>query len=184
MRGGWELPQRKSLLRNNCDGTFTDVTARAGLATPVTSTQTAAWADIDNDGWLDLFVGNEDAPAQLFRNTRRRHVRGHRARGRRRSHRRSPRASTAGDYDNDGYPDLYVSNFDGDNFLYHNNGDGTFTEVGAARRRARRRSRLRRPGSSTTTTTAGRICSSTSYFTVDRRDRADLPRPAAQRARR
>ncbi len=35
LRGGWELAQRKSLLRNNCDGTFTDVTAASGLATPV-----------------------------------------------------------------------------------------------------------------------------------------------------
>ena len=68
MRGGWELAQRRSLLRNNCNGTFTDVTAAAGLLTPVTSSQTAVWADIDNDGWVDLFVGNEDAPSQLFRN--------------------------------------------------------------------------------------------------------------------
>ena len=68
MRGGWELAQRRSLLRNNCDGTFTDVTAAAGLLTPVTSSQTAVWTDIDNDGWIDLFVGNEDAPLQLFRN--------------------------------------------------------------------------------------------------------------------
>ena len=68
MRGGWELAQRRSLLRNNCDGTFTDVTAAAGLQTPVTSSQTAVWTDIDNDGWIDLFVGNEDAPLQLFRN--------------------------------------------------------------------------------------------------------------------
>jgi hypothetical protein len=68
LRGGWETPQRKSLLRNSCNGTFTDVTAASGLASPPTSTQTAAWADIDNDGFLDLFVGNENRPAQLFRN--------------------------------------------------------------------------------------------------------------------
>ena len=67
LRGAWEFPQRKSLLRNNCDGTFTDVTVQAGLAEP-TSTQTAVWADIDNDGYLDLFVGNENGPSQLFRN--------------------------------------------------------------------------------------------------------------------
>ena len=66
LRGGWEVAQRKSLLKNNCNGTFTDVTAGSGLAVPATSTQTAAWVDIDNDGLLDLFVGNEDRPAQLF----------------------------------------------------------------------------------------------------------------------
>jgi len=68
LRGAWEFPMRKSLLRNNCDGTFTDVTREAGLAEPATRTQTAVWADIDNDGFLDLFVGNENGPSQLFRN--------------------------------------------------------------------------------------------------------------------
>ena len=61
---------RKSLLRNNCNGTFTDVTREAGLAEPATATQTAVWADIDNDGWLDLFVGNENGAPQLFFATR------------------------------------------------------------------------------------------------------------------
>ncbi|MGA8036283.1 MAG: FG-GAP-like repeat-containing protein, partial [Candidatus Acidiferrales bacterium] len=68
LRGGWEVPQRKSLLKNNCDGTFTDVTKAAGLAEPATSTQTAVWTDINNDGLLDLFVGSENGPAQLFLN--------------------------------------------------------------------------------------------------------------------
>jgi hypothetical protein len=58
LRGGWEsLPQRKSLLRNDCHGRFTDVTERAGLG-GLRSTQTAVWTDIDNDGWLDLFIAN------------------------------------------------------------------------------------------------------------------------------
>src|ERR1035438_3955819 len=47
LRGGWEFPIRKSLLRNNCDGTFTDVTRESGLGETVTATQTAVWADID-----------------------------------------------------------------------------------------------------------------------------------------
>ena len=130
MRGGWELAQRRSLLRNNCDGTFTDVTAAAGLLTPVTSSQTAVWTDIDNDGWVDLFVGNEDAPLQLFRN------RGNgtfediaAAAGVRRT--AFTKAVSAGDYDNDGFPDLYVSNFSDGNVLFHNNGNKTFRDVTA-----------------------------------------------------
>jgi hypothetical protein len=131
LRGGWELAQRKSLLRNNCDGTFTDVTFASGLAKPATSTQTAAWTDIDNDGLVDLFVGNEDAPAQLFRN---------RGDGTFEDIATSAgvartaftKAVHAGDIDNDGYPDLYVSNLRGANFLYRNNHDRTFTEMAAA----------------------------------------------------
>ena len=67
LRGGWQQAMRSSLLRNNCDGTFTDVTEAAGLADPIAS-QTAVWADIDNDGLLDLFVGNEQGPSRLYHN--------------------------------------------------------------------------------------------------------------------
>jgi tetratricopeptide (TPR) repeat protein len=131
MRGGWDLAQRRSLLRNNCDGTFTDVTAAAGLLTPVTSSQTAAWADIDNDGWIDLFVGNEDVPAQLFHNRRDgTFVDIAASAGVQRS--AFTKGVAAGDYDNDGFPDLYVSNFRGANFLYRNNHDRTFTDVAVA----------------------------------------------------
>jgi len=129
LRGAWETPQRKSLLRNNGDGTFTDVTVASGLAT-LTSTQAAVWVDTDNDGWLDLFVGSETGPAQLFHNS-----------GDGTFEDVASRAGvdrtgfnkgvTAADYDNDGWPDLYVSNLGGTNFLYRNNGDGTFTELGA-----------------------------------------------------
>jgi tetratricopeptide (TPR) repeat protein len=131
LRGGWEVPQRKSLLRNNCDGTFTDVTTDSGLATPVTATQAAAWADINNDGWLDLFVGNENAPAQLFVNdgTGRFVDRAKQANVDRTSF---AKGVTAGDYDNDGFVDFYVSNYDGANFLYRNNHDGTFADRTAA----------------------------------------------------
>jgi tetratricopeptide (TPR) repeat protein len=131
LRGAWEFPQRKSLLRNNCDGTFTDVTAQAGLAEPATSTQTAVWADIDNDGLLDLFVGNENRPAQLFRN---------RGDGTFEdiSHTAGvdevafTKGVVAADYDNDGYVDFFLSNLNGNNFLYHNNHNRTFTEVAQA----------------------------------------------------
>ena len=129
LRGGWETPQRKSLLRNNGDGTFTDVTVASGLAKAPTGTQAAVWTDVDNDGFLDLFVGNENGPAQLFRNNRNgtfddiAEKAGVARRG-------FNKGVTAADYDNDGWPDLYVSNLGGTNFLYRNNRNGTFSEFG------------------------------------------------------
>jgi hypothetical protein len=128
LRGGWEYPMRRSLLRNNCDGTFTDVTKASGLAEPATATQSAVWADIDNDGYLDLFVANERGPNQLFHN---------KGDGTFEDISHSAgidqsvftKGVVAADYDNDGFVDFYVSNFSGGNFLYHNNHDRTFTEV-------------------------------------------------------
>jgi tetratricopeptide (TPR) repeat protein len=129
LRGGWEFAQRKSLLRNNCDGTFTDVTDASGLGASVTSTQAAAWADIDNDGYLDLFVANEKSPAQLFHNKgdgtfeEIGHAAGIDQTG-------FSKGVAAADYDGDGFTDFYVTNQNGVNWLYHNNGNKTFTEVG------------------------------------------------------
>ena len=127
-RGAWQFPLRLSLLRNNCDGTFTDVTRESGLGSFFAASQAVVWLDIDNDGFLDLFVGNEQGPSYLF------HNRGdgifedisHSAGVDRVA---VTKGVAAADYDNDGYTDLYVSNLTGNNFLYHNNHDGTFTEV-------------------------------------------------------
>jgi hypothetical protein len=129
MRGGWEFPMRNALLKNNGDGTFTDVTQASGLLSAGHRTHSVAWADYDNDGWLDVFIGHEESPSQLFRN-----------RGDGTFEDVTPKAgvgrtaftkgTTWGDYDNDGFADLYVSNYGEENFLYHNNRDGTFSEVG------------------------------------------------------
>ena len=127
LRGAWMGEQGRfpnSLLRNEGDGTFVDVTRQAGLLSPH-PTQTAAFADYDNDGWLDLFVGNESGrkphPCQLFRN-----------RGDGTfvdvapvvglDHRGFVKGVTWGDVDNDGLIDLYVSQFYESNVLYRNLG--------------------------------------------------------------
>jgi hypothetical protein len=127
---------RLSLLRNDGDAGFTDVTRDAGLAARAYPTQAGAWADYDNDGWLDLYVGSEADddgvayPSRLF------HSRGDGtfeevAEKAGVENFRMAKGVAWGDYDGDGYPDLYVSNI-GSNRLYHNNRDGTFTDVAAA----------------------------------------------------
>jgi len=129
LRGGWEFPIRNSLLRGNGDGTFTDVTRQAGLSGGQHLTHSAAWLDYDNDGWLDVFVGHELTKSQLFRNrgdgtfedvTTRAGV----------ASLAVTKGVAAGDFDGNGYPDLYLSNMFAENFLFKNNGDGTFSEVG------------------------------------------------------
>jgi len=127
-RGAWlPYPVRPSLLRNDGDGRFTDVTAEAGLLEPVNS-NAAAWADYDNDGWLDLFVACEKQPNRLYHN-----------RGNGTFEDVASKAGVDGkeqdmykgctwiDYDNDGYPDLFVASMSGLPRLYRNNGNGTFS---------------------------------------------------------
>jgi hypothetical protein len=145
-RGSWMQKKGRhpdSLLQNDGRAHFTDVTFEAGLAEPFYPNKTAAWADYDNDGDLDLFVGNEttaevDAPCQLYRNQ-----------GDGTFVDVAPAAGLGvrlfangtnwGDYDGDRFPDLYVSTGfsnpikvldDGSpNRLFRNNRDGTFTNV-------------------------------------------------------
>jgi hypothetical protein len=127
MRGGWEFPMRNSLLRNDGNGTFTDVTRESGLSSGLYRTHSAAWADFDNDGWVDVFVGHEEAPSALFRNVGNgTFVDIAKAAGVDRT--AFTKGAAWGDFDNDRYPDLYVSNYVGENFLYHNERNGTFTE--------------------------------------------------------
>jgi hypothetical protein len=133
-RGAWfPYPIRPSLLRNAGGGRFADVTKEAGLLQSVNS-NAAAWADFDNDGWVDLFVACERQHHRLYRNRRdgtfeevavKTGVQG------------DPKDFCKGctwiDFDNDDYPDLYLNNMDGTGRLYHNNHDSTFTDDTAAR---------------------------------------------------
>jgi hypothetical protein len=136
LRGAWLKKNGNhpnSLLRNNGEGTFTDVTFEAGLGEVHHPTQTASWGDYDNDGDLDLYVGNEstegvDAPCQLFRNNGDGTFTDVAASAGVENN-RFTKAVIWGDYNGDRSPDLYVSNYADSNRLYHNNGDGTFTDV-------------------------------------------------------
>jgi hypothetical protein len=68
VRGGWLTTggnQPTSLLRNNGDGTFTDITIKAGLLS-FSPSHSAVWSDLDNDGWLDLIVGHETGSLDQF----------------------------------------------------------------------------------------------------------------------
>ncbi len=136
-RGAWFGKNGRhpnSLLRNNGDGTFTDVTWDAGLAKKNYPTQTGAFADMDNDGDLDLFVGNEALPGgkahpcQLFRNNGDGTFTDVAARAKVENYRFTKGCAWA-DVNGDGYQDLYVSNLGGENRLYRNNKDSTFTDI-------------------------------------------------------
>jgi len=125
------------LYRNDGGGTFTRVGARTTLDGTFNS-NAAAWGDYDNDGDLDLFVSCAWPPGPvtgrpnlLYRNdgdgtfTRLASLPANDSEN-------QGGASTGckwGDYDNDGWLDLFVANRYGKDFLYHNNGDGTFTKV-------------------------------------------------------
>ena len=122
------------LFHNNGDGTFSDVTSRAGLKVWGPGF-TAAWVDYDGDGFLDLFIANNlgglferKTPNRLFHNngngtfTEVTEQAG--------LHTIWPTIGGAwGDYNNDGLQDLFLSNGMGRSQLYRNNGNGTFTDV-------------------------------------------------------
>ena len=130
-RGGWSGAAENTLYHNNGDGTFTDVTHKAGVADPQSSF-CAAWADYDNDGYIDLYIANgvigDGAANVLYRNngdgtfTNTAEAAGVADTG-------NSLGTAWGDYDKDGYIDLHVVNYGQFNVLYRNNGDGTFTDV-------------------------------------------------------
>ncbi|MBC7855495.1 MAG: VCBS repeat-containing protein, partial [Pirellulaceae bacterium] len=133
VRGAWiATPVRPTLLRNNRDGTFKDVTREAGLLHPVNSIA-ASWADYDNDGWLDLFVCCERQQSRLYHNqkdgTFREIAESAGIRGTSRC-----KGSAWIDFDNDGDRDLFLNYLTDERRpdLYRNNGDGTFSELGTS----------------------------------------------------
>jgi hypothetical protein len=135
VRGAWiPYPVRFTLLRNNGNGTFSDVTEEAGLLDPVNS-NSASWADYDNDGWLDLFICCERQPNRLYHNlTNGRFEEVARDAGVDLSGRGFCKGSAWIDYDNDGYQDLFLNYLTPteESRLFRNNRDGTFVDVTSA----------------------------------------------------
>ncbi len=133
MRGAWEEPSRLTLLRNKGGGVFEDVTLSSGLAEPI-STESSAWGDYDNDGWVDLFVCGEfhaksrTGSCRLYHN-RRDGTFEDVAESAGVTNDRLAKGSAWGDYDGDGRPDLFVSNMGDPVRLYHNEGHGKFKDV-------------------------------------------------------
>ena len=138
LRGAWLFDQGQhpnSLLRNNGDGTFSDVTVAAGLAKINLPTQTAAWADYDLDGDVDLYVGNEPVgnqptTGQLYQNQGDGTFRDVAAEAGV-ENLRFAKGVVWGDVNNDRFPDLFISNLKANNRLYVNQGDGRFVDTAA-----------------------------------------------------
>jgi enediyne biosynthesis protein E4 len=122
------------LYHNNGDGTFTDVSQKAGIANPAGKSLGVAFADFDGDGWTDIYVANDSVQCFLYRNNH--------------DGTFTDVALTAGvafnedgktfagmgvdfaDFDNDGRPDIVVTDLSDQRYLlYRNNGDGTFSDV-------------------------------------------------------
>ncbi len=127
--------ERNFLFHNNGMGGFTEIT-NGSIVRDIGDSHPCAWGDYDNDGHLDLFVGNGAGNADeqnfLYLNN---------GDGTFTRVRTGPIATNSmqafgaawGDFDNDGFIDLfaanYVSDFSEPNFAYHNSGDGSFTRV-------------------------------------------------------
>ena len=135
LRGGWLTggTHPNSLLRNNGDGTFTDVTIEAGLLS-FHPTQTGVWADFDADGWLDLYIANESFPNQTFHNNEFYKNNGN-GTFTNVAHQLNLdflgyfKGCASGDINNDRLPDLYLSNMAGANRLLVNRGNGIFEDI-------------------------------------------------------
>jgi hypothetical protein len=124
-----------TLYHNNGNGTFSDVSEKSGI-TKANGTYGLGvlTADFDNDGWTDIYVANDSAPAALYRNNKNGTFTdiGIEA-GCALSIDGKPQAGmgvTAGDYNHDGWLDIFKTNFSGDtSSLYRNSGKSTFDDV-------------------------------------------------------
>jgi len=123
------------LYHNNGDGTFSDVSEKAGILKPGPRYSiTSVSYDFDNDGWPDIYVAVDSEPSILFQNN---HdgtftdiavIAG--CAYNNDGHEQAGMGVGVADYDCDGYLDIFKTNFaDDTSDLYHNNGDGTFSDL-------------------------------------------------------
>jgi hypothetical protein len=129
-------PQPSRLYHNNRDGTFTDVTASSGLAREFGPALGVSTADFNGDGWIDLYVANDGQPNQLWINQHDGTFKNMGLlSGTALSAHGKPKAGMgvdAGDFDNDGDEDLFVTNLTGEGHdLYVNDGSGLFEDQSA-----------------------------------------------------
>jgi len=125
--------QSSQLYRNRGNGTFENVTARAGVNDPAGKTLGVALLDFDDDGWMDLFVANDTEPNKLYRNNRNGTFTDNAViAGVAFSEAGTARAGMgvdAADYDGSGKQSVVIGNFTNESIaLYHNDGSGLFTD--------------------------------------------------------
>lgn len=122
------------LYRNNGNGTFADVSRKAGVYTTVGKALGVVFGDYNNDGWIDIYVANDSVPNFLYRNR----GDGTFAEGgvfagvavNRAGLPEAGMGTDMADYDNDGLLDIFVTNLDMEtNTLYRNLGQGLFEDV-------------------------------------------------------
>jgi hypothetical protein len=122
------------LYHNNGDGTFTDVSAKAGVANPAGKGLGVAFADYDGDGYTDIFVANDSVQCFLYHNNENGTFTevgllagvGYNEDGKT----FAGMGADFSDYDNDGFPDIVVTDLSNERYmLFRNNGDGTFRDV-------------------------------------------------------
>ena len=122
------------LYKNNGDGTFTDVSEKSGVAkTPPYYCFTPVTGDFDDDGWPDVYVACDSTPSLFFHNNRNGTFTETAAISgvaySDSGHEQAGMGADVADYDGDGRLDIIKTNFSDDTpTLYHNNGDGTFTD--------------------------------------------------------
>jgi hypothetical protein len=123
-----------NLYHQRADGTFEDVSKAAGFADPYGKGLGVAFADFDNDGWMDIFVANDSVRQSLYRNKGDGSFEdiavmagaGYDENGKT----FAGMGVDCADYDNDGYMDVFITTLSNETYpLYHNNGDLSFTYV-------------------------------------------------------